>query len=1065
MDSPSESQQVAEFRAAASLLIERIQWMRQHGITFKGDRDLYEVLGYDRVLEPKDYRDRFARGGIAGRVVEALPNATWRGGVELIEDEDPENETPFEKAWADLDKRLKIVPMLRRADILAGQGRYAILLIGAPGELNTELPNGRPEKLLYLTPFAEDDATITKWELDTENPRFGLPSEYMLRRMDITSMAFTKPVHWSRCIHIAEGCLDNDVFGLPALERIWNLLDDLEKVTGGGAEAFWLRANQGLQIDIDKDMELSEPARQALASEVEQYRNNISRVMKTRGTTVNTLGSDTANFSNPADSILTQIAGSKSIPKRILTGSEMGELASSQDRDNWKDQVNGRQTGYAGPFIVRPLVDRLIEYGYLPKPGAQSLVKKPKPGEELPVDEKTPAEKLKPGEEKPKPGEEEAETDDKKKAPPFVKAAAAKIKLVNDKEIETARPLTDRERGLSPENRRAYEEEQTAAGVKIGIPTKDDPLSEDGTVDNESVESKNADADYEVRWAHMQTLTEQEKSEGAKNWASTTSGEGPVFTRSEIRDKWYQLPPLTEEQLLEMEASKPQQSVPLLDENGQPVLDEFGQPAAMPPGIGAPGGGDITSVLDQLLGDVDPEADDEDEEEDAGKKPPFPFKAAGGEGSGVVGHRGAIVPSFGDRARVPIPGTPKLGRSFAHPTPQAAQATVKKAASHLRKKGFKIGPSLAGSAGVTITPFSLGKVAGQIRSDGANNVSVSLKPAIGKIKSAAQMLVDGMNIKVGEPEPEVKRKYSSTQVNLPAALADKILAIGNKIPDADLGEDGREDRPHVTVKYGLHTNDPLDVERLLTNATPIELTLGPLAVFQHDDYDVLFATVYSPYMRELNALISSRLQVTDTHSFYSPHATIAYLRPGLGKRYVNDPELNILNGERVIIDEVIFLDVDKKFTPIRLRGELKAAEEAEPEEVELSAEELGVVEYLEHMFTEVGAEWSLVPREDGKFDVLLARPEPAAAPEPPPAPIINVHPPNIVIHQPEIQLTVPINPTKPSVKTFEYGMVDGRMRPVVVKDQDTSSVKTVEYGLVDGRMRPIGVKEQEPEGE
>ena len=75
-----------------------------------------------------------------------------------------------------------------------------------------------------------------------------------------------------------------------------------------------------------------------------------------------------ANFSNPADAILTQIAGSKAIPKRILTGSEMGELASSQDRDNWKDQINGRQTGYAGPYIVRPLVDRLIKYGYLPTP-------------------------------------------------------------------------------------------------------------------------------------------------------------------------------------------------------------------------------------------------------------------------------------------------------------------------------------------------------------------------------------------------------------------------------------------------------------------------------------------------------------------------------------------------------------------------------------------------------------------------------------------------------------------------------------------------------------------------
>jgi hypothetical protein len=164
------------------------------------------------------------------------------------------------------------------------------------------------------------------------------------------------------------------VYGAPALERCWNLLDDLDKVTGGGAEAFWLRANQGMNINVDKDAVLGPDAIAALKEEVEDYKNNISRVMKTRGAEVKTLGSDTANFANPADAILTQIAGATSMPKRILTGSEMGELASSQDRDNWKDQINGRQTQYAGPYVVCRLVDRLIDYGYLPKPKQYTVV-------------------------------------------------------------------------------------------------------------------------------------------------------------------------------------------------------------------------------------------------------------------------------------------------------------------------------------------------------------------------------------------------------------------------------------------------------------------------------------------------------------------------------------------------------------------------------------------------------------------------------------------------------------------------------------------------------------------
>ncbi len=438
--------QIAEIRAAASVLIERMQFLRQAGISFKGERDLYEILGYERLLTNRDFRDRYARGGIAGRIVDAFPKATWRGGWELIEDEDPQTDTKFEKTWRELANRLKIGAVLQRADILAGLSTYAVVLIGAKGSANLdeELPRGNPDDLLYLTPFSggggpgasqrrsmtiDADATIQTYVTDTSDERFGLPLTYSLKRTDFSVPTFVKTVHWTRVIHIAEGILDDEVFGQPALERVWNLLDDLDKVTGGGAEAFWLRANQGLQLDIDKEMDMTPEEKEALKTQADEYQHQIRRMLRTRGVSVNTLGSDVANFSNPADAVLTQIAGSKGIPKRILTGSEMGELASSQDRDNWKDQVNGRQTEYAGPYIVRPLVDRLIKFGYLPTP---------------------------------------------KKGP-------------------------------------------TA---------------------------------YEVRWPHIQVLTEQEKYQGAQAWASANQTAGkPVFTVDEIRDRWYGFEPLTEEQI------------------------------------------------------------------------------------------------------------------------------------------------------------------------------------------------------------------------------------------------------------------------------------------------------------------------------------------------------------------------------------------------------------------------------------------------------------------------------------------------------------------------------------
>jgi len=373
---------------AASIQMERISFMRRAGVTYNGDRDLYTTLGYDEIITDKQYRARYARGGLAGRVVDALPKATWRGGFQLVEDEDADNNTAFEIEWEKFSTRLKVTPRLQRLDILSGLSSFAGLFISAPGELNTELPkgDGTTEAIRKLMPFSggggpqwqnktqrsvalDADLVVETWDKDPNSIRFGEPLTYRLKRVDFDIPQMQVPVHWSRIIHVAaEDVLDDEAFGSPALERVWNLFDDLDKVTGGGAEAFWLRANQGMNVNIDKDHDIGDvgsPERIALADEVEKYRHNISRVMKTQGVEVKTLGSDVADFGKPADTIITQIAGAKAIPKRILTGSEMGELASSQDRENWRDQVVGRRNSHADPFIVRVLVDRLIDYNYL----------------------------------------------------------------------------------------------------------------------------------------------------------------------------------------------------------------------------------------------------------------------------------------------------------------------------------------------------------------------------------------------------------------------------------------------------------------------------------------------------------------------------------------------------------------------------------------------------------------------------------------------------------------------------------------------------------------------------
>lgn len=373
-----------EFRQLVSSLFWRSRLANIAGRTFGGARDLYKALGYKRVLEPWDYRSRYRRNAVANRVVKALPKACWRGGAEIIEDDDPNNETEFERAWFDLERRLKIWTVLQRADILAGIGRYAIILIGAPGEMDTPLENCTADEIAYLTPIAEEDAPIYEFDIDIHSERCGLPNFYMVKRQGLTSMSqnstsMVKRVHWTRVIHVADGLLDDSIYGEPRLECVWNLLDDLEKVSGGGAEAFWKRADGGTQWDLDPTLALpdeldpdanedSASATSQIKKDIESIEHGLKRNIFTRGIKMTRMGSDVADFSNPVMSVIGQISAGTGIPQRVLMGSEQGKLAAKMDRSNWDDRVQDRRDDFAGPLIVRPFVDRLIKLGALPEP-------------------------------------------------------------------------------------------------------------------------------------------------------------------------------------------------------------------------------------------------------------------------------------------------------------------------------------------------------------------------------------------------------------------------------------------------------------------------------------------------------------------------------------------------------------------------------------------------------------------------------------------------------------------------------------------------------------------------
>lgn len=345
------------------------------GLTFGNKRRVFTACGYAERLTPEDYRWRYERNEIGGRVIEAIAKATWRGGGELMEDEDVDTVTTFEQAWHDLNERLNVWPTFQRADILAGLGDFAVILIGAPGDLETPLETvGGPDQIVYLKAYAQEHASIETYVTDPTSPRFGQPEFYKLRVATTGGSHTEKKVHWTRCLHIADDKLYDDVTGRPRLQRVWNRIDDLEKVVGGGSEAYFRRVHGGTQFDLDPTVEISEADEKDLQEMVDEWQHDLRRTLQTRGMTIKDLGSTVSMFGQNVDALLQLISAGTGIPYRILTGSERGELASTQDKNNWNERVNDRRREFAGPQVVRPLVDRLIALGALPAPAQYEVV-------------------------------------------------------------------------------------------------------------------------------------------------------------------------------------------------------------------------------------------------------------------------------------------------------------------------------------------------------------------------------------------------------------------------------------------------------------------------------------------------------------------------------------------------------------------------------------------------------------------------------------------------------------------------------------------------------------------
>lgn len=369
---PVPKAQVKGFMQRVASLLDRFKYSSGTQ-AFGGRRDYYESFGWPQQISADDIWSMYRRGGVAARIVNALPDSIWGRPPQLYVKDNP----AWNAAWDDFAKDKDLWAVMYRLEVMMNLGRFAALVIGT-GDANLAAPmrKGRTRiEVTFLQPYAEKDIRIKSWVVDPSDPRFGLPLLYtvypnaksrqdaMIRGVDgIAPQRMPFDVHYSRIIHVVRQPLENTIYSTPILEDVWNYLIDLIKVVGASSESYWLTAFPGLHANVDKELELADDDEDNLSAEIDEYMHSMRRFMRTRGVEVKAIDSKVADPRGAFDVLLTLISGTKGIPKRILLGSEAGQLASVQDKGAWAERIEEARARHAVPYMIVPLLRWLAEY-------------------------------------------------------------------------------------------------------------------------------------------------------------------------------------------------------------------------------------------------------------------------------------------------------------------------------------------------------------------------------------------------------------------------------------------------------------------------------------------------------------------------------------------------------------------------------------------------------------------------------------------------------------------------------------------------------------------------------
>lgn len=357
-------------------------------IDAEGVPDYYDVFDWDPNPTATDFYAMALRNPYAFAVTFLPAMTAWRDPPRIVDDaESTDGQTQFESDLEEVVREQRVWHYAARADMLAGIGRFGVLVLQFDDIDQTAVGDGgkkdgfgqpvdSPSSLQGLRPYSEesiDDVVLGGPGSD----RWGKPVRYKLDLGDENDEEFDTEqdgpdemwVHHSRVIHIhSDQLLDDEIRGIPRQQPVYNNLVDIEKTLGSAGELAYRATAWGININIDKDFDIEDSSDQ-LREHLARWQAGLENVLRTHGADeVKSLGGENIDPQPVIDPNVEAISAQTGIPQSVLKGNETGERATTQDLKDWYGDVQERREQYDTPTIVREFIDRLIKYDIVSEP-------------------------------------------------------------------------------------------------------------------------------------------------------------------------------------------------------------------------------------------------------------------------------------------------------------------------------------------------------------------------------------------------------------------------------------------------------------------------------------------------------------------------------------------------------------------------------------------------------------------------------------------------------------------------------------------------------------------------